>query len=86
MNAEEMVYEDKKVSEYNYVVLAQICVAKEYRKGMTFNKLHLATQKMLKEQGFEIGVGEIEDSNQNSLAVDSYLTDIGIYTAKSGLK
>ncbi|MES3005850.1 MAG: hypothetical protein V4664_02790 [Patescibacteria group bacterium] len=85
-NAERMLYEGKPLSEYNYVVLAQICVAKEFRGGMTFNRLHLATQSILKEQGFEIGFGEIEDTNSTSLAVHSYLTDVGTYIASSGLK
>jgi hypothetical protein len=84
--ADQMVYEDTLVKDYNYAVLAQICIAKAFRGGMTFNRLHLMTQSMLKEQGYEIGVGEIADTNSNSLAVHSYLTDIGMYSATSGLK
>lgn len=85
-HAEEMEYEGRAIKEYKYVLLAQICVAKEFRGGMTFNRLHLATQTMLKEQGFEIGFGEVEDKNSTSLAVHKYLTNVGTYNSQSGLK
>ena len=85
-NADKMSYEGKPLAEYNYALIAQIVVAKEFRGGMTFNKLHIGTQSMLKEQGYELGVGEVADINKKSLAVHGYLTDIGIYTAKSGFK
>lgn len=85
MNAEAMMHEGKPISEYNYVVLAQICIAKEFRGGMTFNQLHVAAQSALKEKGFEICFGEIEDTNKKSLKVHGFMTDIGTYVALSGL-
>jgi len=85
-NADKMVYDGKSLAEYNYALLAQIVIAKEYRGGMTFYRLHLVTQSMLKDQGFELGVGEVADNNSKSLAVHSYLTDVGTYTAESGTK
>lgn len=85
-HAEEMLFKDKLIKEYDYVILAQICVAKEFKGGMTFHRLHVATHSMLKEQGFEIGVGEILDTNSLSLAVHSDLEDAGAYVASSGLK
>lgn len=84
--ADKMFYDGKELSEYNYAVLAQICIAKEFRRGMTFNKLHVATGTMLKEQGYEMGVGEVADTNNMSLSVHKYLADVGTYIASSGLK
>ena len=84
-NAEKMSYDGKSIEEHNYAILAQICIAKEYRQGVTFHRLHLMTQSALKNQGFEIGIGEIEDKNDVSLSVHRNYTDAGTYTASSGL-
>ncbi len=85
-SAENMEFEKKPLSEYRYVVFAQICIDKMFRGGMTFHRLHSTTQNMLKEQGFEIWVGEIADSNKKSLAVHSTYTDVGIYRATNGIE
>ncbi len=85
-NAERMTYEEKPLGDYRYAILAQICIAKKFRNGMTFNRLHVSAQSALKDFGFELGVGEIEDTNTTSRAVHKYLSDIGTYTATSGLK
>lgn len=84
--AANMIYDGKTIEEYNYAVLAQICIAKEYRGSMTFHRLHLGTQSMLRDQGYEIGLGEISDKNSKSLAVHSNNTEVGTYIAESGLK
>ena len=84
--ASDMVYDGKRIDEYKYALLAQICIAKEYRRGMTFHRLYLGTQSMLREQGYEIGVGEISDQNSVSLAVHRNNTEVGTYTASSGIK
>lgn len=84
--AEKMFYKDKPISEYNYVVLAQLLVEKEFRGGMTFHRLWTEIESALKIQGFELGVGEIADHNLTSRAVHAYLTDAGTYTAESGIK
>jgi hypothetical protein len=86
-NAEKMLFEGKPIKDYNYALLAQLCIAKEYRFSMTFGKLHFYTHSMLKEQGFEIVVGEIDDENKRSLSSHSGdFFDAGIYTASSGAK
>lgn len=85
-HAEEMIFNNEQIKDYKYFVMAQLCVAKEYRGGTTFHKLHLNTRSAMKDRGFEIGVGEIEDGNELSLAVHRNLTDVGTYKASSGLK
>lgn len=85
-SAEKMEFEGRPLSEYRYVVFAQICIDKMFRGGMTFHRLHVTTQNMLKEQGFEMWVGEIADSNKKSLAVHSTYEDVGIYKAANGIE
>jgi hypothetical protein len=84
--ASDMVYDEKRIDEYKYAILAQICIAKEYRRGLTFHRLHLETRSKLREQGYEIGVGEISDQNSVSLAVHRNNTEVGTYIASSGIK
>jgi hypothetical protein len=85
-NAERMFFKDKLISEYNYALLAQLLVAKEFRGGMTFHRLHDETESSLNEQGYELAIGEIVDHNETSLAVHRYFTDVGTYVAESGMK
>jgi hypothetical protein len=84
-NMESIEYDGKKIGDYNYGLLAQINIAKKYRGGTTFFRLHTYAQTALNEQGFELGIGEIADTNEKSLAVHRNLSDIGTYTAKDGL-
>ncbi len=85
-HAEKMIFKNKPIKDYHYVVLAQILIAKEFRGTSTFHKLHASVHSALKEQGFELGIGEILDTNSLSLAVHSDLQDVGSYIASSGLK
>jgi predicted GNAT superfamily acetyltransferase len=85
-NAESMDYEGKKIGDYNYALIGQICVAKAFRGGMTFNRLYYTTSSMLKEKGYEVAIGEIASDNAKSLAVHSFLTEIGTYESNSGIK
>jgi hypothetical protein len=84
--AEKMEFDGKLIADYNYVIFAQICIDKSFRGGMTFVRLHSATQEILKEQNYEIFVGEIADTNRKSLAVHSNYTDIGTYDSERGIK
>ncbi|MFA7252786.1 MAG: hypothetical protein WC027_02930 [Candidatus Paceibacterota bacterium] len=85
-NAQEVQYKGKSIKNYNYALLAQICIAKEFRGGRTFYKLHQETQEMLADQGYEIGLAEISDKNTTSLAVHRNHADVGTYIAISGMK
>lgn len=84
--AEKMIYKGKPLSEYKSAIFAQICIEKEYRNGTTFAQLHSRTHEMLKDQGFEIFIAEVADSNQKSLNVHSMYTDVGTYNSANGEK
>jgi hypothetical protein len=80
---EDITYDGKKLSEYNFCVLAQIATDEKFRAGNVFKKLHAFTHSWL-SQLYEIGVGEIDDRNQRSLAVHTKvakMTDAGTYTS-----
>ena len=82
--SEKMEFEGRTIADYNYVIFAQICIAKEFRGGMTFSKLHFTAQSSLKDQ-YDIWIGEIADTNTMSLKVHSNYTDAGVYDSKDGV-
>lgn len=83
-SAQNIQYEGKKVKDYNYALIGQICVEKSFRGGITFSKLYSTTATMLREIGYEIAIGEIAGDNSKSLAVHSFLKEIGVYKSISG--
>ncbi len=84
--AEQLKYQGKFISEYNYILLAQICIAKEARGKGTLKQLHQAMRIMLKDKGYEIGIGEIADTNSKSLGVHGFMIEVGTYTDSSRIK
>jgi len=85
-NMDGMEYEDRPIKSYKYAILTQINISKKYRRGTTFFRLHAYTQDALRNAGYEIGVGEVSDTNKNSLDVHRNLVDIGIYQSNQGIK
>jgi L-amino acid N-acyltransferase YncA len=81
----EMKYDGKDLNKYRYVVLAQICIAKKYRGGMTFARLHAMKDELMKQKGYELGIAEIADQNVKSLTVHSFFTEVGTYLSSSGV-
>jgi hypothetical protein len=79
----EMKYDGKDLNEYRYAVLAQTCIAKEYRGGMTFARLHAMKNEIMKQKGYELGIAEIADQNLKSRSVHSFFTEIGTYLSSS---
>ena len=83
--AESMEFDGKHIEEYAYVIFAQICIAKEFRGGMTFTRLHFAAQSALKDT-YDIWIGEIADMNHKSLAMHSNYFDAGTYVSAENTK
>jgi len=83
--AEDMQFDGKYLSEYKYIIFAQVCIGKEFRGGMTFSRLYSTSQSMSKDQGFDVFIGEIADKNKKSLAVHSNYADAGTYKSSNGM-
>lgn len=63
---DELYYQGKKVSEYNYMAVGQVCVSKNYRgQGLFFN-CYEAYRKAF-EQNYNFAITEISISNARSL-------------------
>jgi L-amino acid N-acyltransferase YncA len=59
-------YKEKKIAEYNYIVIGQVCIDKEYRgKGM-LNNCYDAYKKMYKKR-YDFAITEIAATNSRSL-------------------
>ncbi len=63
---EELLYTEKKLSEYKYYVMGQICVDKAYRGKGVFEMLY-QQHKTLFEKDYDFVVTEISTSNSRSL-------------------
>ena len=63
---ETIKYRGKFLNEYNYYVMGQICVAKEYRGKGIFDQLYLKHKELFSDQ-FELCVTEISVRNLKSL-------------------
>ncbi len=86
---DDFLYKNKKLSQYNFCILAQIAISKEHRNSGTFKNLHSFTNFIVRQKGYEIGIGEIDDRNRRSLLVHTKLAgmkDVGVYKAKNGKK
>tara|TARA_R100000935_G_scaffold15475_1_gene31028 strand:- start:3100 stop:3678 length:579 start_codon:yes stop_codon:yes gene_type:complete len=63
---DEVEYNDKTISSYNYIVVGQVCIAKEYRgKGLLYN-LYQLYLKVYKYK-FDFAITEIAARNKRSL-------------------
>jgi ribosomal protein S18 acetylase RimI-like enzyme len=63
---EELMYHNKKLSEYNYYVMGQICIDKSYRGEGVFEMLY-QKHKELFQNDYDFVVTEISKNNLRSL-------------------
>src|SRR5262245_21642469 len=61
-----VVFNGKRVSEYNYMLVGQVCIAKEYRGQGIFDNCYEAYRKFYKEK-YDFAITEIAKSNPRSL-------------------
>ena len=62
---DNLVYKNKLVSQYNYMVVGQVCVAKNYRGQSIFDKLY-ENYKLQHQQNYDFAITEIAVSNIRS--------------------
>ena len=84
-NSADLKYDNKQIKNYKHAIYAQICIAKEYRGGQIFKKLHVAAEQSLVVQGYELGIAEIAEENIKSKSVHGFMPEIGTYESKSGI-
>jgi ribosomal protein S18 acetylase RimI-like enzyme len=76
---EQLFYHDKKLSEYKYYVMGQICVDKLYRGKGIFEMLY-QQHKALFEKDYDFVITEISQSNTRSLRAHEKVGFKTIYT------
>lgn len=63
---DQAIYRGKPVSEYNYMLVGQVCVAKEYRGKGVFSALY-QTYKNTYKNNYDFAITEVAASNPRSL-------------------
>lgn len=63
---DEVIYEGKPVSDYNYLVVGQVCVAKEYRGQGVLDKCY-DTYKNYFTNKYDFAITEIDGKNLRSI-------------------
>ncbi len=66
INFEKIVWHERPLNTYNFYVIGQICVAKEYRGGKVFDMLY-HKHKEIHKDNFDFVITEISTSNHRSL-------------------
>jgi Acetyltransferase (GNAT) family len=59
-------FKEKLVSTYNYMVVGQVCIGKDYRGLGIFDKAYTAYKELFKER-YDFAITEIATANQRSL-------------------
>lgn len=79
---EEIPYADKKVSDYNYMVVGQVCVDKEYRGQGIFDTLYQNYKNDFATK-YDFAITEIALKNQRSMTAHNRIgfKEIHRYTA-----
>ncbi|WP_169051611.1 GNAT family N-acetyltransferase [Flavobacterium sp. H122] len=79
---QEISYLDKKVSEYNYMVVGQVCVSKDYRGMGVFDNLYHEYQKEFASK-YDFAITEIALKNERSMKAHNRIgfKEIHRYTA-----
>ncbi len=62
----DIMYEGKSLSEYNYYVMGQICVAEEYRGQGIFDRMYQHQRKQFSSR-FDLCITDVVTRNQRSL-------------------
>ncbi|MEO9022757.1 MAG: GNAT family N-acetyltransferase [Ginsengibacter sp.] len=63
---ESLVYENKKIADYNYLVVGQVCIDKRYRGKGIFDKCYSAYKKRYNRK-YDFAITEIVNTNLRSL-------------------
>ena len=63
---EEVTYQHKKIADYNYMVVGQVCVAADYRGKGIFDACYAAYKNYFKDK-YDFAITEIATRNQRSL-------------------
>jgi ribosomal protein S18 acetylase RimI-like enzyme len=81
---QELTYDNKRLSEYNYYVMGQICIDKSYRGKGVFEMLY-QKHKDLFQNDYDFVVTEISTNNLRSLRAHEKVGFKIIYTYKDAL-
>lgn len=76
---ETVLYKNKKVSAYNYIIVGQVCVAKEYRGQGIFDNCYATYRKFYKDK-YDFAITEIAKTNNRSLNAHKRIGFEEIYT------
>jgi len=76
---DKIIYNDKKLSEYRYYVMGQICIDKSYRGKGIFEMLYQKHKKLF-QNNYDFIVTEISTSNTRSLRAHEKIGFKSIYT------
>ncbi|WP_057939746.1 GNAT family N-acetyltransferase [Algoriphagus resistens] len=63
---DQIHYEGKKVSDYNYIAVGQVCIGKTYRGEGLFDRCY-AKYKQTFEDRYDLAITEISTSNHRSM-------------------
>lgn len=63
---ENIFYKNKKIADYNYIVVGQVCIDKEYRGKGIFDKCYSAYKKHF-DNKYDFAITEIASTNLRSL-------------------
>jgi predicted GNAT superfamily acetyltransferase len=82
---ERLQYNNKPISQWRYMVVGQVCVAKEYRGRGVFDAAYNEYKNQFQQQ-YDFAITEIAVSNQRSLKGHQRVgfTEIHRYTAPDG--
>ncbi|AEV99737.1 GNAT family N-acetyltransferase [Niastella koreensis] len=82
---EELTYKHKKIADYNYIVVGQVCVAAGYRGQGIFDACYAAYKNYFKDR-YDFAITEIATRNQRSLNAHKRVgfETIHEYTAPDG--
>ena len=70
-----MYFEGKPLQERRFCILAQVCIDQDFRGKGILEQIYKGACMTLKTK-FELGIGEIDDSNQRSLY--AHVNNIGM--------
>ncbi len=62
----QVVYKGRKISEYNYLVVGQVCVAKEFRGKRILDECYQAYKERFQTK-YDFAITEISQKNQRSM-------------------
>lgn len=82
---DQVEYLDRKVSEYNYVAVGQVCIGKEYRGDGLFEKSYQYYRELFSEK-YDFAITEISTSNLRSLRAHKRVGFEGVHTFHDGVE